>query len=58
MLEAEPNRADARYNLGLIYGQLGRPFEAVREISQALQAKPDFGQGWFMLCEFADAIGQ
>jgi ADP-heptose:LPS heptosyltransferase len=30
----------------------------VREISQALQVKPDFGQGWFMLCEFADAIGQ
>lgn len=58
VLAGDASRADARYNLGLVYGQLGRPFEAVREISLALQLKPDFGQGWFMLCEFADAIDQ
>ncbi len=56
VLHEDPSRADARFNLGMIYGQLGRPADAVREISLAVQAKPDFGQGWFMLCEFADAI--
>jgi len=58
VLGSEPDRADARYNLGMVYGQLQRPADAVREISLALQTKPDFGQGWFMLCEFADAIDQ
>ncbi|MDP9127292.1 MAG: tetratricopeptide repeat-containing glycosyltransferase family protein [Pseudomonadota bacterium] len=58
ILDAEPALADIRYNLGLIHGQLGRPWDAVREISAALESRPDFGQGWFMLCEFADIIEQ
>jgi thioredoxin-like negative regulator of GroEL len=53
-----PDRADARYNLGLIYGQQGRPVDAVRELTQATVLKPDFGEAWFMLCEFADQTGQ
>ncbi len=58
VLEAQPDRADARFNLGLIYAQLQRLADAVREISLAVQAKPDFGQGWLMLAECADAIDQ
>src|ERR1700722_13187402 len=53
-LAEQPDRADARFNLGMIYGQQNRAADAVRELSSAVAIKPDFGEAWFMLCEFAD----
>src|SRR5580692_8899158 len=58
VLAAQPDRADARYNLGLIHGQNNRPADALRELQQAVTIKPDFFEAWFMLCEFADQLGQ
>jgi tetratricopeptide (TPR) repeat protein len=55
-LEEQPSRADARYNLGVIYGQQNRAVDALHELSLAVEAKPDFGEAWFMLCEFADQL--
>src|ERR1700722_3757732 len=57
-LAEQPERADAHYNLGLIYGQQSRPADALRELQQATTLKPDFGEAWFMLCEFADQLGR
>src|SRR5882672_11601990 len=57
-LTEQPSRADAHYNLGLIYGQQNRAEDAMREMLLAVNAKHDFGEAWFMLCEFADQTGQ
>lgn len=57
VLAAQPGRADAHYNLGMICAQQGRAKEAGHEFLLAAEAKPDFGQAWFMLCEFAAQTG-
>ncbi len=58
VLKEQPDRADARHNLGVIYGQQGRLAEAVREFAAATEAKPDFGEAWLMLSECAGRLGQ
>lgn len=58
VLAQDPNRADVLYNLGMIYGQWQRPADALRHFSQAVTIKPDFGEAWFMVCEFADQMDQ
>ena len=57
-LNEAPDRADAHYNLGLVYGQQGKPLEAAQHLARAAEVRPDFGEAWFMLCEFADQLGQ
>jgi tetratricopeptide (TPR) repeat protein len=52
-LSDEPKLYEARYNLGMIYGKQGRVIDAARELALAAEARPDSGEAWFMLCEFA-----
>jgi len=56
-LKEQPARADARYNLGVIFGQTGRIREALREFTRATETKPDFGDAWLMRAECADHLG-
>lgn len=41
LVEAEDTFAEAHFNLGLLYGEMGRPEDAVRHIQKARQLDPD-----------------
>jgi protein O-mannosyl-transferase len=48
-VEANPEEADSHYNLGTLYGILGRPDEAIMEFSQAIRLRPADAQARFNL---------
>ena len=52
-LRLDPNDPDTHYNLGFIFIQLGRPEEAVPQLTEAVRLKPDFEEALqhLRLCE-------
>ena len=63
-VSADPQDADAHFQLGYAYRELKRPAEAAEEFQQAIRLRPDDGQAYFQLGwldneqgKFAQAIG-
>jgi Flp pilus assembly protein TadD len=57
-LQNEPQRADAHFNLGMIYRQQDRVADALRAFSLAADIKPDFDLAWLALSECAGVLGK
>jgi tetratricopeptide (TPR) repeat protein len=56
--DGDPNLPDARYNLGMLYGQKNHIEDAFKEFKLAVDIKPDFGEAWLMLSQCANQLGQ
>ena len=56
ILTETPENPEAHLGLGLIYGENGRLEDAIRSITSAITARPDYGEAWFQLCDYADRL--
>jgi superkiller protein 3 len=57
-LELDPNYAEARVNLGLVYHQEGKPDQAINELNQAIRINPNLVEAHFNLGVLQQAKGQ
>jgi tetratricopeptide (TPR) repeat protein len=48
-LQADPNLAEVRYDMGIAYERKGDPVEAQKQYQEAIQLKKDFGEAYLSL---------
>jgi len=58
VIAAQPNHAEAAFNLGVVLRQLGKVDEAIAAYGQALRVKPDYPEAHFNLGNALMAVGK
>lgn len=56
-LQAQPQSAEAHFNLGNVLCELGRFDEARRRFEAAIEMQPQFAPAWFNLADVYDELG-